>query len=298
MSIHYGVRIWNEEDELLTAAVSDHCFGGLRYFPDISYDAEGSSSSNAVGENLTEGDASERLHEVVLFLDEGFQDGAWSNRTEFLLEMKLLVADIPWMSNIKIRVGSQEIAYIIDDTTRWDQLILGMTFFRNIMCYNSGYSYKKFRDEGLSRHHSSMLSQFILLTSSVTGSAYVENDEEYSWMCPSSMGSRGFQQLISAEGPPSHAYNQKAVKGGGEGGYMRDEDYEADDEVFNENADSDWGEESNYYMMLCRTYCFTGDTPLPFMNGSANRVGELSLNVDNWKISNIATGFRNWLTTI
>jgi hypothetical protein len=296
--IEFGIALKEAGAATIVAKFYDHCFGRLQSFPDMGWGnlRDGSSNRDMLetlhrrhGSNLCD-----ILREVRLYTSEGMED-VWDNETEYLLSMEELRNEIPWLKDqIRIDHHGKFLALIINNDMKWDEALLKITFFRNLMCYN-GRLYKDAISKGISRWHASVLSQsFTRSYTSTDTKVYIRNDEEYAWLCPLSTGEKSYRALLSLNGPSSSVYWQKEIFGGGNGGYYRDGDYESDDSLFNEDAD-DWGSDSNYYMMLCRTMCFVNDTKLPFIEGSeANGMINMSAG-NNWKINNLYNGFKNWL---
>jgi hypothetical protein len=296
--IEFGIALKENGGATHVAKFHDHCFGRLQSFPDMGWgNLRGGSTNREALEALHRrhgNNLCDVLTEIRLYTSEGLED-VWDNETEYLDSMEALRNDIPWLKDqIRIDYNGEFLALIINNNMKWDEALLKITFFRNLMCYN-GRLYKDALDNGIRPWHASVLSQsFTRAYTSTDNTVYIRNDEEYAWICPLSTGEDAYRLLLSVDGPQDRQYWQKDIYGGGNGGYYRDGDYESDDSLFNENAD-DWGSESNYYMMLCRTLCFLGDTRLPFIEGSEDG-GTINMESSSrWRIHNLYNGFKNWL---
>ena len=300
--IDYGVCMFHGGDRILTR-FHEHCFGNLQHFPRLQWGnnltqcrgISGTAEVSAFRNNNSSIDLCDTIDYICLFVDEHAEGTGWDTEEEYLANAVKITSTIPWLAKDMSIIGNEVRMYINSDTT-WDEAILKLTFMRNILYYNATM-FQTARRYGLNHAHSAFIAQIFNPSSSGT-KFYVNNDEEYSWLCAASFGEEAFSDLLSPAGPTD--YSQKKIRGGGDGGYKRDEEYAEDGEIFNEDAydGGDWDDHGeNYYMMLCRVFCIPGDSPLPFVENYISEGVTTIKNNNGITTGNLLTGYNNWLYT-
>lgn len=244
--INYTVYM-SEGEEI---EVEDHCFGGMTNFCEFlsdEWNLRGYSDDEDFMNNVS----------YISYQLENLDSQ----------DIDLITDSFSWIKGCSGSNGYADFHIDADET--WDELILKMTFIRNLDTYTH-FVYKELVNKGFSVRVSAIISQ--MLEESMD-SFHPYKDSEYSWLCPFSIGEQALVNLINDK---PVVFNQKKLNEAS--GYLRDSRLADAGVVFNEGSvvgDLSWGAdngENNHYMKLCRTHCIVGDTPVPFFNNSA--VGE------------------------
>ena len=229
--------------------VEDHCFGGLTDFYEYLSDEYGLRGYDR-------DDFMSNIERIAYQLE--------SLESE---EVNEIISSISWIKNCRAELG--EVYFEIDTNETWDELILKMTFIRNLDSYNH-QTYNELLVGGFSTKVSAIVAQ---LAEDTHDKFHPYKDGEYAWLCPLSVGDKALENLIRDTKPL--LYNQDKLDECD--GYLRDNRLADLGKVFNKESEpSDgWnrdGTVNNHFMKLCRTHCIVGDAPAPFFN--KNSVGD------------------------